>query len=182
MALDVSAVRGDSTAAKRACGTCTLCCKVFSIPEFNKPQGVWCPQCRQGVGCRIYETRPDRCRDYVCGWLADNSIPEEWKPERSKIVLSFSRDNGYIYAVVDPGYPKAWRNAPYYDQLRRWAASLIDKERYVIVSIKQASTLILPNGPFFLGDGKLSYNFRVHQGSNPAGTIYRVEMLDDEQS
>ena len=49
----------------RACGSCTLCCKVIAVTDFNKLPGVWCAHCVRGKGCGIYETRPQICRDYT---------------------------------------------------------------------------------------------------------------------
>ena len=42
----------------RACGTCSLCCKVLSVFELAKPAGKWCTHCRPGNGCDVYATRP----------------------------------------------------------------------------------------------------------------------------
>src|SRR5262245_7587478 len=70
----------------RSCGGCTLCCKVLGVPALEKPRGTWCSHCERGTGCRIYETRPDACRTFLCGWLVNPRFGAEWKPERSKIV------------------------------------------------------------------------------------------------
>ena len=53
----------------RSCGTCTLCCKLLQVPEVEKPLGEWCRHCDKGVGCTIYAERPQRCRDFFCGYL-----------------------------------------------------------------------------------------------------------------
>src|SRR5436305_14221849 len=42
----------------RSCGDCTLCCKLLSITELEKPIGKWCPHCEIGKGCKIYDCRP----------------------------------------------------------------------------------------------------------------------------
>ena len=80
----------------RACGTCTLCCKLFPVPELNKPAGKWCPHIAQGAGCGIHETRPLHCREFFCLWMTDPTMPDEWKPERSKIVLTTFPATRYI--------------------------------------------------------------------------------------
>ena len=51
------------------CGTCTACCRVFAIPALNKPAGQWCQHCDIGVGCKIYNSRPQTCVEYECLWL-----------------------------------------------------------------------------------------------------------------
>src|SRR6478752_6584159 len=60
-----------SPANERACGTCTMCCKVYPIPILNKQEGKWCAHCAIGSGCRIHEDRPEQCRSFVCLWLQD---------------------------------------------------------------------------------------------------------------
>lgn len=52
----------------RSCGSCSLCCSVYEIHSISKPEWVWCEQCEQGGGCRIYATRPRVCRVFVCLW------------------------------------------------------------------------------------------------------------------
>jgi hypothetical protein len=55
----------------RTCGACSLCCKVYSIAELNKPAGQWCPHLARGPGCTIYKSRPQDCRQFFCAWLLD---------------------------------------------------------------------------------------------------------------
>jgi hypothetical protein len=69
-----------------------------------------------GSGCRIYEDRPEWCRSFLCLWLQDVTMPPEWKPEISKMVLSIHPTTGFIYAQVDPGTPFAWRKEPYFSR------------------------------------------------------------------
>jgi hypothetical protein len=161
-------------AAGRGCGTCTLCCKVFHIPELAKPAGAWCGHCAQGVGCRIHASRPAQCRDFFCLWLTDGAIPAEWKPERSKMVLSLFPANGFIYVQVDPGYPQAWRKAPYYDHLRRWAKELNAKNRHIIAFVNDHATLIMPEEAIPLGRMTATDNFRLEPAFGPNGPTYRV--------
>src|SRR3984893_47076 len=93
----------------RSCGGCTLCCKVLGVPTLEKPRGTWCLHCERGVGCRIYESRPGECRSFLCGWLVSDRFGPEWKPERSKIVITVTRDGNGFEFQCDPGFPQAWR-------------------------------------------------------------------------
>ncbi len=163
------------TTPQRACGTCTLCCKVFKLAELDKPAGVWCRHCEQGVGCRIHPTRPPQCREFFCLWLTDSSMPAEWKPERSKMVRSVFPANGFIYVQVDSGFPQAWRKAPYYDELRRWAKSLVEKGRHIIAFVNDGATLIMPEEAIPLGKMTPSDSFRARKGYGPNGVTYSVE-------
>ena len=98
------------------CGTCTACCRVFAIPEMNKPAGKWCEQCDVGKGCKIYETRPSRCVDYECVWLqsrtrgdAAHQLPDSLRPDRCKVVFSPTTNPRIIAACVLPGATDAWK-------------------------------------------------------------------------
>jgi hypothetical protein len=163
-----------AAAPGRSCGTCTLCCKVFEVPALQKPAGVWCRHCAPGAGCGIHETRPQHCREFFCLWMSDPSLAEEWKPERSKIVLTLFPGNGFIYAQVDPGSPLAWRKAPYYDRLRTLARNLLDKGRHVIVFVNDVATLIMPEEAIALGQMNATDNFKIDRTFGPKGPSYTV--------
>ena len=98
------------------CGTCTACCRVFSIPELkDKKAGEWCQHCTVGVGCKIYPEHPKTCQDFACLWLLSQSrgdaekLPMEMRPDRSKVVISPSTDHSMIVFTTMPGSPHAWR-------------------------------------------------------------------------
>ena len=37
--------------------------------EPRKPSYQWCKHCDIGVGCKIYKTRPQGCKDFLCLYL-----------------------------------------------------------------------------------------------------------------
>ncbi len=82
--------------AAKTCGSCSACCKVLRIeaPEFTKPAGQWCAHCRPGEagGCTIYGTRPMVCRDYRCAWLQLDKLPDEYRPDKLKVMFSFEEN------------------------------------------------------------------------------------------
>ena len=139
----------------RQCGDCSLCCKVLRIPELSKPTNQWCDHCRPGQGCAIYETRPKVCREFECQWLTDLAIGEEWRPTRSKMVLRMLKlldhDGKLLLDVnVDCGFPGAWLDSPYYEQLKKFCAGFA-----VQVNIGQRHIAILPHADVeFSKDGK----------------------------
>ena len=71
----------------RDCGSCTACCTVLAVdkPEMQKEAGVPCRHCASG--CAIYDTRPQLCRDYYCGWRQLPILDEEWRPDRSGVFV-----------------------------------------------------------------------------------------------
>lgn len=138
-------------AAGRNCGKCTMCCKVMGITELKKPVGRWCPQCDVGVGCRIYEKRPEECRTFNCLWLMDDRFGDEWKPDKSKIVLTTGQDGNSIEIRCDPGVPAAWKGKSYHDEILQMAAAAAPHDGSVYVIVGERCTLVTADAEFPLG-------------------------------
>ena len=136
---------------ERSCGSCTLCCKVMSIAEIGKPQGTWCTHCRPGKGCVIYERRPTECRSFNCAWLLDDRLGPEWKPDRSKMVVTMARDGNGLEIRCDPKFPQAWRREPYRTRIGEWSAGAARDNGSVVILVGDRITLISPEGEFPLG-------------------------------
>ena len=135
----------------RACGSCTLCCKVMGIVEIESPAGQWCRHCAPAKGCSIHSVRPQSCRDFYCMWLTEAGLGPEWKPEKSKIVLRLEVNGRRIAAHVDASVPSAWRRDPYYTDLKRWSAQAVAEQRQVSVWIGQHCIVVLPDKEVDLG-------------------------------
>jgi hypothetical protein len=135
----------------RSCGSCTLCCKVLKILELNKPQGAWCQHCKPGAGCKIYTERPLECRTFECGYQTQAELGEEWKPDRSKIVLVVEPEANRITAHVDPQRPDAWMREPFHTQLRQWAAAATPHRGQVIATVGRRAFMIFPDRDTDLG-------------------------------
>lgn len=135
----------------RECGTCTLCCKVLSITELEKPQGQWCRHAKIGEGCSIYGDRPSECRTFYCGYLSWAEVGEHWQPAKCKMVIVAELDGERIEIHVDPGRPAAWRDAPYYDEIKNMAEAAAAQNMQVIVSTGGRAIAILPDRDVDLG-------------------------------
>src|SRR5262245_3734543 len=136
----------------RRCGSCSLCCKVMQVDEFDKPQGVWCRHCRPGRGgCTIHQSRPPVCRNYHCGWLLSSSLGPEWQPSVCKMLINFETDRMRVSVHVDPGDPTAWKRDPYYTQFKDWSRQFVDKKQFLIVYIKRRAIVVLPDKEIDLG-------------------------------
>ena len=135
----------------RSCAGCTLCCKVLSITELNKPQGVWCVHAQVGRGCKIYDGRPSECATFYCGYLSWPVAGEHWFPAKSKMVIVSELDGGRIAIHVDPGRPAAWRDRPFYDDLKEWAHFAARDNMQVVVCVGNRATVILPDRDVELG-------------------------------
>jgi hypothetical protein len=139
----------------RTCGDCSLCCKLTEIEELNKPEHIWCKHCKPGKGgCTIYNTRPQVCRDFVCGWLTnDVAFGDEWKPSASKIIVTASvdsHDNHVLKFAVDRSVPDRWREEPWYSTIKRIACTRLngsDESRPLLTHVlsHERTWLVLPD-------------------------------------
>lgn len=136
--------------AGRACGSCMMCCKVLENVELAKPAGRWCVNARAGVGCVIHDQRPISCRTFDCMWLSNPSLPDEWKPDRARFVLSVD-PGGALMVVCDPAQPAAWRREPYHAQIRAWAERGVSMQKPVLLMIGERASVILPNTELDIG-------------------------------
>ena len=135
----------------RSCNGCTLCCKVMSVYELEKSPGEWCLHCRVGVGCSIYDNRPTECRQFLCGYLALSDLSEEWKPSRSKIIITTDVIRNDITFHVDPSCPDAWRREPFYSYMKQRAERVASQRGRVLVIVGWRSIVIVPDRDVDLG-------------------------------
>ena len=87
---------------QRQCGTCTACCEGWAagtIRGHEMHAGLHC-HFLVDKKCTIYSERPvSPCRNFVCGWLADDSpFPDEFRPDKIDVIIIRIR----------------WRNEPAY--------------------------------------------------------------------
>lgn len=111
------------------CQDCTGCCIVFEVKDVHKAFGEPCKHLAKtlfGIGCQIYEDRPDACRHYVCLWLDSQrrmdvpSFPENMRPDITKVVLGWpwGTDRETLFVYPYPGHDNAWQRPPVSQYLR----------------------------------------------------------------
>ncbi len=85
----------------RECGECTVCCEALHIEDdgFQKPAGKACSQMVEKGGCKIYTNRPTVCQDWYCAWRFMEQLGDDWRPDRSGILLR-SDENGIIFQPI----------------------------------------------------------------------------------
>jgi hypothetical protein len=163
----------------RSCGSCTLCCKVFAVPEVESPRSILCKYCDPGKGCSIHFSRPPVCRQFFCNWLLVETLGPEWQPERSKIVLqSVALAGGHqgLSIQADPDFPDNWRLPPYYAQIKSWALKASQHTMqngpiyFVISEIDRRKFLILPDRELDLGVFKDSESIEFERQSRNGRT------------
>lgn len=78
----------------RECGHCTVCCYALPIDtgEMQKLSGAVCEHCT-GRACAIYETRPSNCRGFYCAWRLLPQLDDDWRPDRSGILVTPQSEN-----------------------------------------------------------------------------------------
>lgn len=132
----------------RTCGKCSLCCKVMGVPEI-KPDHEWCQYCKPGVkggGCTIYESRPQRCRDFLCQWRLDPRFGEHWYPAKAKIVVDTTLRAGKLIVVfsVDPDWPSRWREEPWFSDIKKIAKAGLGGKWTTVVLVKGERIVVGP--------------------------------------
>ena len=75
----------------RHCESCTACCEGWAagtIRGHAMHPGLHC-HFLNDKKCTIYSERPvSPCRNFVCGWLADESpFPEEFRPDKIGVIM-----------------------------------------------------------------------------------------------
>ncbi len=85
----------------RECGECTACCVFLLIKDenFNKPADQACSHMIEKGGCKIYSERPSVCQNWHCAWRFMEQLGDEWRPDRSGILLR-SDENGIIFQPI----------------------------------------------------------------------------------
>ena len=114
------------------CDGCSLCCRLLSVVEIDKPAGAWCRAVewtRAGGRCKVHPERPDACRTFECIWLQSQVrtptngfppgqvLPPQMRPDRCGVVFAqeaylngpVDPDNRKMVLFVDPNHPFAWR-------------------------------------------------------------------------
>lgn len=136
----------------KACGPCTMCCKLLAVPELEKPMGVLCAHARPGQGCGIYLERPHACRSFQCVWLLDPEMPHRFRPDQSKVMLEQDHDGRRLIARCDPANPMAWRRNPIYAALKAYAAKEWGSGRIVIAVAGRRVWVIAPREDVEVGE------------------------------
>jgi hypothetical protein len=123
-----------------SCGTCTMCCKLMSVPELEKPTCAWCPRVEKGRGCGAYADRPQACRDFECVWLQSQSsshpLGAELRPDHTRVVTTLTTPTDRIpqqalVMHVDPDRPEAYKAGAH----GRFVASMVSKGARIFVVI-----------------------------------------------
>jgi hypothetical protein len=134
-------VKSPVSVAGRECGDCSLCCKLLNIDssvslDIAKPAGQWCKYCKPGKGgCSIYESRPEICKSWLCGWRIFPDMPDRWNPRNCKMVLNLSvneQTTKCATIAVDKDARNKWREEPYWSDIKLFAKNFYATARVAL--------------------------------------------------
>jgi hypothetical protein len=100
----------------RTCGACVTCCVNTSIdtPQIQKLSGARCRNLCDG-GCAIHASRPPVCRDFFCAWRQLPFLDEDWRPDRSGVMLKlFVTDGVTGLSLLLTGDPQRTVRRPWF--------------------------------------------------------------------
>jgi hypothetical protein len=176
----------------RDCGACSACCRYLPIkqPELDKPTNQKCPHLTSSVGCKVYSTRPQVCRDWYCGWRMLPQLGEAWRPDKSGILI---RVDSTVDRRLELRFLLFKAPAPL---SKRWfcdaLASLVSLgdvdvyiqvpgpigyyPRQVLINDFAASSLRSRNLPQFQTQLRAAYNSLMNDSFTPDGILLRTTL------
>lgn len=160
----------------RSCDGCTLCCKLLGIAAFDKPRLEWCAHCDVGAGCKVYQQRPQECRDFFCAYRYSPAFGEEWRPADCLMMVNYEGATNRINVLVDPEKLDAWRAPRFYRQIKAFAAEMLRNQGHLVVWEGLAAIVVLPDRDVHLGELN-GRNIIVMGRNTPNGPEYDAVAL-----
>ena len=138
----------------KVCADCTLCCTVYEIPDLEKKQGHACVHTHRDGGCDIWGLHPSLCQEFKCLWLRHKDMNALWRPDIAGFVLRLDTDGTTLNIDIDPKRPEAWRQEPYYGQLKIWSEVITRGEGLLVVHLSDGICVITPDEDLYLRGAK----------------------------
>ncbi|MGL4811028.1 MAG: hypothetical protein ACRCXM_04545 [Beijerinckiaceae bacterium] len=147
------------------------------VETLSKPAGKWCNFCDAGgVGCKTWQLRPKQCRDFVCGWLGNENLGAEWKPDTAKFLLAPEYEGRCLTVYSDGSAATSWKRSPYYAVLKQIATFQLRHGHVLMAVDGDRRTLILPDTEVEIGKRGDQFNWTVHQTGAPHEPHFDVRM------
>ena len=105
--------------AGRNCGTCNVCCVALTInepPLLQKVQGIRCKNLQPDHLCAIYDSRPETCRSFFCGFRYLRWVKDTLRPDVSDVLVRMQQEKpgspyaskiGVVFMLLSPAALKA---------------------------------------------------------------------------
>lgn len=90
------------------------------------------------------------------------------------MVVYVEGDGSRIALHVDPTVPNAWREEPYYRQIKQWAVMAAEESQQVIIYVKNRVIAVLPNKEVNLGVMERGDHIMVAAKKTPSGKEWRA--------
>lgn len=106
----------------RSCNNCTACCDGTLLGKAHGHYfypGKPCFFVISDNCCTIYEDRPKLCKMFECGWIKNESVPEELWPKESGIIIIEIQEEIVIAGIVYGKNPDPLKIKQFED----WASS-----------------------------------------------------------
>ncbi|MGL4323935.1 MAG: YkgJ family cysteine cluster protein [Beijerinckiaceae bacterium] len=151
----------------RACGSCSLCCKLEPVETLSKAAGKWCRFCKPGAGaCSTYALRPKQCRDFSCLWQMDERLGAEWKPDVAKFYLTHEYDSRCLTVNIDAAQPNAWKREPYYSILKTLAVEQMSAGKVIMIVDDKRRWLMMTDDEPLLGARHERFDWTITQSQH----------------
>tara|TARA_Y100001951_G_C11082227_1_gene151993 strand:+ start:27 stop:404 length:378 start_codon:yes stop_codon:yes gene_type:complete len=108
----------------RKCGDCTECCRTLKVrlidENYVSKCGQYCKYVKKDKGCSVWDSKLSRhCKLFTCGWLANEAIPEKFKPNKCGVVIKYESDN------FEKGFARYWCNERDYKNAKKSMKELL---------------------------------------------------------
>jgi hypothetical protein len=67
---------------------------------MGSPAGEWCKQCDSETGCRIYDKRPEECRQFLCAYAQMDRAHIDLRPNNCGVIFEKIDDKVFL-ALID---------------------------------------------------------------------------------
>lgn len=155
-----------------------MCCKLPSIPELRKPRAQLCTNCEAGVGCKIYDSRPETCRAFYCLYMLKAVLGDEWKPTTCHMMVTYEAEEDRMVVLVEPQKKGVWRREPYFSQIRTWAQR--SPRGHVLVWQGNSVIVVLAGREINLGPVAEGQQMIIRETHGPGGKDYDAFLIDGD--
>jgi hypothetical protein len=68
---------------------------------MESPAGKYCGECSIGVGCKIWDNVPKKCKEFSCAYNQVDDVPIDLRPDNCHIIFEKIGDN-IFFGTQDP--------------------------------------------------------------------------------
>ena len=81
----------------KSCEDCNMCCKLPEILFISIDIFKWCNNCEISQGCKIYNQRPKKCKDFYCMYYAGET---DLKPNKCGFFIFPERQESLEHKIL----------------------------------------------------------------------------------